>query len=106
MNIDIDSIKQALSTLGTTLTLLKQAKDLLPENSQKQELNTAIESAERQLKIAESQTAQGMGYELCKNHFPPEIMLSTDNKIWKCPTCGNEIDKTPSPPKYFTMGKR
>ena len=104
MNIDIESIKQALGTLGATLTLLKQAKDLLPENSQKQELIIAIESAERQLKIAESETAQGMGYELCKNHFPPEIMLSKDNKIWKCPKCGNEINNTHKPAKWFVAG--
>ncbi|MBI5351118.1 MAG: hypothetical protein HZB50_00605 [Chloroflexi bacterium] len=106
MNFDIESIKQALGTLGATLSLLKQAKDLLPESSQKQELNTAIESAERQLKIAEFQTAQSMGYELCKNHFPPEIMLSKDNKIWKCPKCENEINNSHKPPKYFVAGNR
>jgi hypothetical protein len=103
MNIDIESIKLALGTFGTALTLLRQAKDLLPENSQKQELSIAIESAERQLKIAESQTAQSMGYELCKNHFPPEIMLSKDNKMWKCSICGNEINNLPKSPKYSTF---
>ena len=105
MNLDIESIKQAISAFGAALTVLKQAKDLLPETSQKQELVLAIESAERQLKIAESQAAQGMGYTLCKNHFPPEIMLSKDNKVWKCPSCGNEIDKAPKSPKFFSRGR-
>jgi hypothetical protein len=90
MNIDIESIKQAIGTLGATLTLLKQAKDLLPENSQKQELSIAIDTAERQLKIAESQTAHALGYELCRKHFPPEVMLSGDDQNWTCPECKNE----------------
>ncbi len=105
MNFDIESIKQVISTFGTVLTALKQAKELLPDSSQKQELNVAIESAERQLKIAESQTAQSMGYELCKNHFPPEIMLSSDNESWKCPVCRNEIKHLQAEPYKNPMNK-
>jgi hypothetical protein len=92
MNLDIESIKQAISAFGTVLTVLKQAKDLLPDSFQKQEVVQAIESAERQLKIAESQTAHSLGYELCRKHYPPEVMLSADDKIWKCPACNNEKD--------------
>ena len=90
MNIDIESIKQALSAFGTALTVLKRAKDLLPEK-ERQEVGIALESAEGQLKIAESQSAQAMGYRLCRKHFPPEIMLSADNENWQCPNCGNKI---------------
>ncbi len=104
--MDFEALKQGLSALAIALTTLKQARDLLPEGDSKKEVSENVEKAERHIKIAESQTAQGMGYELCKNHFPPEIMLSKDNKIWKCPTCRNEIDKTSAPPKYFTKGKR
>lgn len=92
MNLDIEAIKNAIGAFGTALTVLKQAKDMLPESSQKQDINTAIESAEKQLKIAEAQTAQGLGYELCKRHFPPEIMFSDDDKIWTCPICSNKKD--------------
>lgn len=91
--MDIESIKQGLTAIGMVLTALKQAKDLLPENAKKQEINDAIVVAERQFKIAESKTAQGLGYELCRKHFPPEIMLSNDDKTWKCPNCDNEKDK-------------
>lgn len=93
MNLDLESIKQAISSIGAALTILKQAKELLPDSSQKQKLIIAIESAERQLKIVESQTAHALGYELCRKHFPPEIMLSDDDKIWSCPTCKNKKDK-------------
>ena len=93
MNLDIETIKNTISAFGAALTVLKQAKDMLPESSQKQDVNTAIESVERQLKIAESQTAHALGYELCRKHFPPEIMLSEDDKIWNCPICKNKKDK-------------
>ena len=89
MNLDIESIKQAMSAFGAALTVLRQAKDLLPDSSKKQELSTAIESAEKQLKIAESQTAHALGYELCRKHFPPEVMLSGDDQHWQCPICEN-----------------
>jgi hypothetical protein len=89
MNIDIESINQVLSTFRTVITIIKNAKDLLPEK-EKQEVGSALEKAERQLKIAESQSAQALGYRICRNHFPPEIMLSNNNKDWKCPLCGNE----------------
>ena len=101
MNIDIESIRQALGTFGATLILLKQAKDLLPENSQKQELNAAIESSERQLKVAELELARALGHEICTNHWPSGIMISADKKNWKCPICENEIDNTRKPAKWF-----
>ena len=90
MNIDIESIKQGFATLGTALTVLKQAKDLMPDGPKKSEINETLEKAERQIKIAESQTAQGIGFELCRNYFPPEIMLSGDNINWQCPECNNK----------------
>jgi len=89
MNIDIESVKQALSTVGIALGILKQAKDLLPDGSKKDEIDEALERAERQLKLAESQTALGMEYELCRDHFPPEVMTSKDDVNWECPVCGN-----------------
>ncbi len=90
MNIDVELIKQAISAFGTALTVLKQAKDLLPDNSKKKELSSAIESVERELKLVESKTAHALGYELCRKHFPPEIMLSNDDQNWRCPMCGND----------------
>ena len=58
MNLDIESIKQAISAFGTALTILKQAKDLLPQNPKRQELDIAIESTEKQLIIAEIELAK------------------------------------------------
>ena len=94
--MDFEALKQGLSAIAMALTTLKQAKDLLPEGENKKEISENVVQAERQLKIGEAQIAQSIGYKLCKNHFPPEIMLSSDNKIWKCHACGNQI--LPEPP--------
>ena len=106
MNLDIELIKQAFSTLGTALTFLKQAKDLLPDSSQRQEVNLAIESVEKELVHTELKLAEALGHQICHNHWPSGIMISKDNKIWKCPSCGNEIDNTSKPPKFFSTGRR
>ena len=48
-----------------------------------------FERAEREFKIAESETATGLGYKICHQHFPPVIILSKDDKNWECPECHN-----------------
>jgi hypothetical protein len=97
MNIDLDAIKQTLAALGAIITLLKQAKDLLPDNAKRQEISQAIDNAEQDLIKAELNTAKALGHEICYNHWPSGIMLSKDRKHWKCPVCSNEIK--PEQPK-------
>ena len=53
MNFDLEFVKQAFGALGNALTVLKQAKDLLPEGGKKVEVAKAIENAETELKNAE-----------------------------------------------------
>jgi len=95
MDFDLETLKQGITSLGGVIGLIKQVKDMLPQG-QREEIDVALQKAERQLKLAESQIAQGLGYRLCKNHFPPAVMLSPDERHWTCPECGSE--KQPSPP--------
>jgi hypothetical protein len=88
MEVNFESLKEGLSLLTTALNAVKQVKDLLPRGSKTAEIETALQQAEHQLKLAESQTASSLGYELCREHWPPEIMRSQDNHQWTCPTCG------------------
>jgi len=111
MNFDLDTIKQGLAALGMALNAIKQVKELVPTVPKNEELfNKAIEqieNAERQFKNAEAQAAQAMGYILCRNHFPPGIMLSSDNTNWKCPVCGNELKPKPIPPRpWNSLGRK
>ncbi|CAG1016360.1 hypothetical protein ANAEL_05580 [Anaerolineales bacterium] len=89
--MDIEALKQGLSAIAAILGMLKQAKDLLPDGKNKEEIADQVEKAERQMQTAEIQIAKILGHEICTNHWPSGIMLSADKKHWKCPMCGNEI---------------
>ena len=74
--MDIKALTDGMSLIATAIATLKQVKDLLPESSEKGEAAAALEQAEQQFKIAEAQIATELGYEICRSHFPPVIMLS------------------------------
>jgi hypothetical protein len=65
----------------------------LPDTSQKSNAEAAYDQACRELKISEAEVGNKLKYELCRKHFPPEIMFSEDDRIWTCPICGNKKDK-------------
>ena len=94
--MDLAAITAGLVLLKTAVSTAKEIIDALPDGPKKQEAVTAFENAERQIKSAEAQTAQGLGYELCRNHYPPEIMLSEDGISWRCLTCPYTTDTGPA----------
>jgi hypothetical protein len=88
--MDPETLAKGIGLFASAVAALKQAIALLPDNSKRTEAEAALQQAERQFKIAEAQAATGLGHQLCRNHFPPEVMLSTDNDQWTCPNCGNQ----------------
>jgi DNA repair exonuclease SbcCD ATPase subunit len=115
MDVNFESFKQALNLFTMALNAAKQLKELLPKSSKTEAIETALQQAEHQFKLAASQTASSLGYELCRGHWPPEIMVSRDNRQWKCPTCGNELntgaasvtpDEPPGERATFFHGRR
>jgi hypothetical protein len=99
--MDLDSLAKGIGLFSSALATLKQITDLLPNNSDKDDLIAKLERAEREFKIAESESATGLGYEICRQHFPPVIMLSKDDKNWECPECHN----TKKPDDYGTLSQ-
>jgi len=92
--MDIKALGETIVLVGSAISTLKQVMDLLPDGSKKAEAQSDLEQAERQLSIAEAQTAEALGYQLCRKHgFPPVIMDSKGNGIWVCPECGDEVDE-------------
>jgi hypothetical protein len=91
--MDIDKLSKGVGLFSAALAALKQAISLLPDNAHKSDIEAAYEQAYRELKIVEAETADKLKYEICRAHFPPEIMLSKDDKIWVCPVCNNKKDK-------------
>lgn len=88
--MDIAALIQGIGFVKSAIETIKQAKDLLPAGRQKDDIETVLASAERELRIAEAKLADELNYQLCRNHFPPEIMLSSDQNLWVCPKCGNQ----------------
>ncbi len=100
--MDIKSLTEGLGFLGTVLTILKQAKDLSPDGPAKDKITEALKQAEKKKKkfrFAQAQTAQELGYQICRNHTNPGIMISSDDIHWECPECGNrrEVDNPDEP---------
>jgi hypothetical protein len=87
--MDIDSLAKGVGLFSTALGAIKQVIALLPESSKKAEAVATLERAEREFKLAEATAANELGYEICRKHFPPEIMLSSDSENWECPVCHN-----------------
>ena len=87
--MDIESISKGISIVSTTINTLKSLKDLIPSNKEKAEFDKILEEAEKNLKIAEAEIAKGFGYQICRRHFPPGILLDLDEFKLKCNTCGH-----------------
>lgn len=86
--MDIDSFKTAFELGGQALSLLKGAKDLLPQSPQRDAVSKSILEAEKAFQIAEAQAAKELGYELCQCTWPPQIkILSKETGDILCPSC-------------------
>jgi len=96
--MDIDALGKGVALFGSALSVLKQAVDLLPDGSKKAEAIATLERAEKEFKIAEAEAAKKLGYEFCRKHFPPEIMLlSDDEEYWVCRNCGSKSKRSTLP---------
>lgn len=104
--MDIGSLAEGITFLNGALDTLKRARELMPDSSQKEDADIALAQAERRLKIAEGEVAGKLQYELCRNHFPPEVMLSSDDKMWACPNCGNKKDKSRPTVRFARTSRR
>jgi len=98
--MEIDALAKGVGLFSSALNAIKQALALLPDSSKKADAAAALERAEREFKIAEAEVASKLKYEICRNHFPPEIMLSKDDLIWSCPACKNTKNNTPALPGW------
>lgn len=90
--MDIEALRTGLSLLTSAIGLAKQAKEMLPESKEKKSVEEGLERAERSTKIAEAEIARGLGYQICRCTFPPQIMLKTGfsreyGDHFQCPRC-------------------
>ena len=85
MDFDFETLTKGFRSLGDVIRILKEAKDLLPKR-RREPVEKKLEEVEQTAKLAEAQIAQGLGYEICRCTFPPQIMLSIGEQE-QCPKC-------------------
>jgi hypothetical protein len=90
--MDIDSLIKGINLVSTTITTLKNIKELIPSGNKKQDVEKKLEEAEKSIKIAEAEIAKGFNFQLCYRHFPPGVMLEIAPFKSKCNTCENVED--------------
>jgi hypothetical protein len=96
----ISAVKTTFDAFRAVIGLLKDTKDLLPNDEKRAAITAALETAETTSKVAEAEVAKTLGYELCRAHFPPVVMLAvgyhtanadafsrTGKLVFECPQC-------------------
>lgn len=92
--MDIKALGEGIAALVAVIPAIRDVVKSLPDGSKKAELQSLTDKAERELRIAEAQAATELGYQICRNHpFPGVIMISRGNGVWVCPECGDEMDQ-------------
>ena len=98
---DLKIFSDGISLLGTVVTTVKSVIDMLPKR-EKEEASRKLLEVEEKLQIAEAQIAKGLGYELCKCTWPPQIMLHAGEaeygEEFRCPACGRVVSPGDMPP--------
>lgn len=90
--MDFSGFRTFFETATQLITALKNAKDLLPAGSKKEQFESKTNDAVTALGIAKVEAAQALGYDLCQCTFPPTIMLAIsydaeESRTTQCPNC-------------------
>jgi hypothetical protein len=98
---DLKVFSDGVSLLGTVVSTVKSVIDILPKR-EKEEASRKIHEVEEKLQVAEAQIAKGLGYELCKCTWPPQIMLHAGDaeygEKFRCSACGRVVSPDHMPP--------
>jgi hypothetical protein len=97
---DLKAFSEGVSQLGSVLSTVKSVIGMFPMR-QKEEAAKELLQIEEKLQIAEAQIAKGLGYELCKCTWPPQIMVHAGDvnygERFRCPACGRVVSPDDMP---------
>lgn len=71
----VTAAKGGFDVLRTAIGLVKDVQSVLPDGEKKEVVGRTLDEAEKQLRLAEAQIADALGYTLCRCAFPPTPML-------------------------------
>ena len=98
---DLKPFSEGVSVLSSLVSTIKSVIDILPKK-EKEIASRKLAEAEEKFKIAQTQIAKGLGYELCRCTWPPQIMLYAGEaeygEKFRCPACGRRISPDDMPP--------
>jgi hypothetical protein len=93
------ALKSGIDLFKSAIGLAKDVQNALPASRETETVGKALAEAEKAAAVAEAQMAQALGYELCKKHFPPKVMVEVGHyherqsgkrvSVFGCPACGN-----------------
>jgi hypothetical protein len=86
---DPDAIKGWAEALTGSINAIRLVTGLLPSGKKREEAERLLAEAEREQKKAEALLAQALGFQICQDCWPPEIMLfSKEDGFLHCRRCG------------------
>jgi hypothetical protein len=89
----VTAIKSGLDLLEKLHSLYKRYVQKLPTGKDKEEGEKALMEAEKNMAVARAEIAQGLGFVLCRRHFPPGVMIRIGPEQynqWQCVVCQNK----------------
>lgn len=105
MTKDLENWERFILSLSESLSLMKEARDLISDESTRGQVTELLERAENEFNLSKAKAAVQFGYPLCRCTFPPQVMLLKDGKyLFHCPGCGRSVDLTPQPSKVISRG--
>ena len=78
-----DAVRSGLQLLKTALDIARNARELLPEGDQKDQVGEALATAARKLMEGKTTIAHALGYSLCRCQFPPAPMLRVGHLLYR-----------------------
>lgn len=86
---DPNTIKSWAEAATATIGTLRSIIGALPFGKKREEAERLLAEAEREQKKAESLLAQRLGFQICQDCWPPEIMIfSKEDGFLHCRNCG------------------
>jgi hypothetical protein len=87
--IDPATIKSWAEATSATFAAIRSVISSLPSGKKREEAERLLAEAEREQKKAEALLAQRLGFQICQDCWPPEIMVfSKKDGFLHCRNCG------------------
>jgi hypothetical protein len=87
--IDPATIKSWAAATSATFAAIRSVISSLPSGKKREEAERLLAEAEREQKKAEALLAQRLGFQICQDCWPPEIMVfSKKDGFLHCRNCG------------------